>query len=117
LIDSSQTVAALTWTIEEGSTERGQDLLRKRLFEIGADTDPPFEPSGPAGLDGHSDQLGDRPAALRDDDLFSLGDSVEELGEVGLGFVYVEDFHGISLAKLVYSGYPRAVEPRSAGEN
>src|SRR5690606_21981714 len=95
---------------EEGSlplsAERCQDLVRKRLVEVVADVDAALEAAGLAGLDSQPYQLRDRPAALGNDDLFSLGNSLQKPGEVGLGLVYVEDSHGdSSLAKLGYFGF------------
>src|SRR5262245_28176926 len=73
--------------------ERGQELVGKGFVEVGADPDSALQPTGPAGLAGHSDQLRDRPSILRDDDLFSLGHSLEKTGEMGLGVVDVEGAH------------------------
>jgi len=42
-------------------------------------------------------------ATLRDDDLFSLYDSFEEAGELGLGVVNVENSHGNLMDLVIYS--------------
>jgi hypothetical protein len=88
------------------SAERCQDLVRKRLVEVRADANSALQPPGPAGLDSEPDELRDGPATFRDDDFFSLRDSLEKAREVGLGVVNVEDSHTIYLAKLVYSFGP-----------
>jgi hypothetical protein len=82
--------------------ERCQNLVGKRLVEVSTHANPPLQPPRLAGLDSKPDKLRHGPATLRDDDLFSLGDSLEKTREVGLGVVNVEDSDIISLASLVY---------------